>query len=291
MRLPLRDASGMDLRRFVILGPVLAGCGGVDVNAGDVDAAPAAEADGAPGAADAGRPDGSPGSVVLRYDFDAGLIDDGGARYVPDVGGGDRRGLVLGAVGGEALLEVLPREEGTGNAVRFPGECMETDPMLCPHVIVEAEDSTDQDPGERDFAISVDFLMPSLPAGSSIIDQNVMQKGNFDDPGQWKVEIDRERRPTCVFHYPDDAGTPITARIQREIDDGIWHTLRCERRGNFLMISLDSGEGEDSRSIEIPAGHTVTITNPQPIRIGGQNVMASADQFHGSLDNISIEIF
>jgi Laminin G domain len=274
--------------RWLVLGPVLASCGDVEVR-GDEDGSPPPQADADPGTeVDAGD---QPPTVVLRYDFDEGLLDDGGARFVPDVGGADRRGLVVGAVGGETLLDVVTREGDDGQAIRFPGYCQEAEPTDCPRVIVEAEGSTDQDPGERDFAVSVDFLVPSLPVSPEPIDQNVMQKGNFDDPGQWKIEIDRDRRPTCVFHYPDDAGSPITARVERAVDDGVWHSLRCERIGNQLRIALDGGEGSDARSVEIPAGHTVDIRNPMSIRIGGQNVMASADQFHGSLDNISIEIF
>jgi hypothetical protein len=280
----------MGLRRLLILVPVLCGCGGVDVNADDPDASPGTEPDGAP-EPDAAGPDGGSASTVLRYDFDAGLVEDGGARYAPDLGGADRRGIVVGAVGGEALLEVVPREEGTGNAIRFPGECEEADPMDCPRVMIEAEDSADQNPGQRDFAVTLDFLMASSQSGSTLGDQNLMQKGNFDDPGQWKIEIDVQNRATCVFHYPDDDGTPITARVQRAVNDGVWHSLRCERRGNLLTIVLDAGTGDDTRSVEIPAGDTVDISNDKTIRIGGQDVMASADQYHGSLDNILVEIF
>jgi hypothetical protein len=278
--------------KWLVIGPVLAGCGSVDVR-GDEDGSPSPQSDAGSGSeADSGTEadaDG-PAAVVLRYDFDDGLLDDGGARFVPDASGADRRGLVVGAGGGDALLEVVARE-GEGQAIQFPARCEEPDPMDCPRVMVEAESSADQDPGERDFAVSVDVLVPSKPAGPDEIDQNVMQKGNFDDPGQWKVEIDTQRRPICVFHYPDDAGSPIIVRVERAIDDGAWHSLRCERSGNQLRLALDGGQGSDTRSVEIPAGHTVDISNTQPIRIGGQNVMASADQFYGSLDNVAVEFF
>lgn len=273
--------------RFCVLVLVgqLAGCG-------SVSASGRGDGDGAPALADAAL-DASPAShVVLRYDFDAGLVDDGGARFVPDVGGDDRRGLVVGAVGGEALLEVVPREEGTGdNAIQFPGACQEADPASCPRVILEAEDSADQNPGERDFAVTLELLVPTLPAGSPVLDENLAQKGNFDDPGQWKIEIDLERRVSCVFHYPDDDGMPTIAKIQRAVDDGVWHLVRCERRGDLLLASLDAGEGSDTRSVEIAPGDKVDLTSARPIRIGGQNVTAAGDQFHGSLDNVAIEIF
>jgi Laminin G domain len=280
---------------WLVIGPVLAGCGSVDVK-GEEDGSPSPQADAGSGSeADSGTGTeadaDSPATVVLRYDFDDGLLDDGGARFVPDVSGADRRGLVVGSAGGDALIELVERDEADGQAIQFPGRCEEADPMDCPRVMVEAEDSIDQDPGESDFAVSVDVLVPSNPTGPDAIDQNVMQKGNFDDPGQWKVEIDTQRRPICVFHYPDDAGSPIIVRVDRSIDDGGWHSLRCERIGNQLRLLLDDGKGLNMRSVEIPAGHTVDISNPQPIRIGGQNVQASADQFYGSLDNVSVEIF
>jgi hypothetical protein len=271
----------MRLRWFLLPGLVpvliLAGCGSVQSSDPDGGGGTGGDAD--------------PAQVVLRYDFDDGLLDNGGARYAPDLGGADRRGVVLGANGGEGLLEVIARDDGAGSAIRFPGECADPDPAACPRVILEAKDSAEQNPGERDFAVTLDFLVPSLPVGSAIGDQNVMQKGNFDDPAQWKVEIDSDRRAGCIFHHPDDGGTPTIIRIQRAVDDGDWHRLRCERRASLLTVRLDGGDGTDTRSVEIAAGTSVDIANAQPIRIGGQNVLPSADQFHGSLDNIAVEIF
>ncbi len=278
--------------RLVVLGSVLAGCGSVDVGSDD-DASPGAGADAAPGEADAAGPDGSPaGGVVLRYDFDQGLVEDGGARYVPDVGGADRRGLVVGAVGGEALLEAVAREGDAGMALRFPGECAEPEPMDCPRVILEATETADQNPGQRGFrrqrglpralaAGRVDHRGPERDAEGQLRRPRAMEGGDRrGGPSDVRLPLPGRRRRA--------ARRPRPARGQRRCL--AQPALRAQGRRRRHQSSTPARARIRGRSTSRP-GTRSTSPITQAIRIGGQNVMASADQFHGSLDDVSVEIF
>jgi len=280
--------SGMHLRRRVllILTTVLAGCGSVSVG-DETDAAPGAAADAAVDAGaevdaeiDARAVD--PG-VVLLYDLEAPLIQDGDDLFVPDASGNDHRGAVTpGTIPGSVM--VVSRADGSGNALMFPPPGCTVD---CPRVNLVAEGSADLDPGGADFAVSLDLLVPEGSPG----DENVAQKGFFDsDGGQWKIEVDAMLRPLCVFRYGPGVDDLINARVLRPIADGEWHTLRCERRGDLVEARLDAGDGEDTRSVPIPDGVTLAIDNPDSILVGGQAQGQTSDQFYGILDNVKVEI-
>lgn len=271
------------LRALVVL-PTLVGCGEVSIGGGENDARPVDAATGA--MVDAPLPDAEPGgpTVVMTYDLEQELELVGDDLFVLDTSGSGRRGLVLGTPSKTPLVERFNRGD-EGFAIHFPSACT-VDP--CPRAILEVEDSEDQNPRARNFAVTVDILLEAATTDPAP-DENVMQKGNFDSPGQWKVEIDGQRQPVCTFHYPGDgtkAGGPAPAvRIGRNIDDGTWHRIRCEHEDGKIRIVLDDG----ADTTEEVAPGTVDIANPQPIRIGGQNIGAASDQFHGALDNISVE--
>ncbi|HWM86584.1 MAG TPA: LamG domain-containing protein, partial [Kofleriaceae bacterium] len=94
-----------------------------------------------------------------------------------------------------------------------------------------------------------------------------------------------------TFHFPMEPGAPVTLRAPRALGVEEWHSLRCERRGNVLSLRLDEGVGTDSQTFEIPDGVEVDITSDRPILVGGQDTGQGADQFYGTVDNVSIEIF
>jgi hypothetical protein len=277
----------MTIRQLLLVAAALAGCGEVTVSG--ADAARGSEVDAA--GPDAARPDAGSGAVLLRYDFEGEFEQDGKALYVPDVSGSAHRGQVRSTEVNDPLVTQVPREDGNGvQALQFPAGCP-AEP--CPRAILEVEDSRDLDPGQRDFAITLDILVPQ---GSVARAQNVIQKGFFDDDGQWKIEIGLGGRASCVFHFPEDgtladAGMPLNLRIETPINDDSWHALRCERRGQHLAFVLDGGA--DAAETDVAPDVTIDLTNPTPIRVGGESISQGengSDQFHGSLDNVAVEL-
>jgi Concanavalin A-like lectin/glucanases superfamily len=220
----------------------------------------------------------SPADVLFRYEFDDGLVDDEGQLTVADASGNDRPGVVESENDGDQLLEVVAGEDG--QALQFPPRCAEEDPSLCPRAILRASASNDENPGTADFAIGVDLLVAPEEAG---VDQNVMQKGNFDDAAQWKIQVSGEDRGQCVFRIPgqDDA---LVLESEASVADGAWHTVRCLRQGTELSIDVDGARSSTS----IPAD--VNFSNPRPLLMGGRDTGAENDQLHGTVDNATFEL-
>jgi len=226
----------------------------------------------------------SAGSVdLVRYDFDDGLRDDGGALSVADASGNRHDAVARAQNGGDGLLEMVARADG--QALSFPAPCEESDPAACPRVIMEAADTSDLNPAQADFALGFDFLVDSADLDPDS-DQNAMQKGNFDDPAQWKIEIGAEGRVRCVFRFgPDNLVEPIILQSEGAVTDGAWHTVRCERAGGQLSMAIDGA----TSSADIPGG-AADFSNDRPLIMGGRDIGVQNDQFHGTIDDAYFEM-
>jgi hypothetical protein len=285
----------MGLRRrwrgLVIAGLGLAGCGGVTVDdQGDAGTGAEVDASADAAAADAAAADAAvPGSVVLSYDFESPLLDEGDDVLVLDRSGNDHHGVVKAPLTNTGAVELVTRADGPGSALRFPAPCDAG--KECPRVRLEARDSVELNPGQRDFAVSFDILAPEGDDDMLTVEQNVIQKGEFDDLAQWKLELSPARLVSCVFHFPMEGEMPVTLTIPAALAVDEWYEVRCERRGSTLSLRVSQGVGAEVRTFEIPDGVVVDISNAKPILVGGQNGSPSADQFYGSLDNVRIEIF
>jgi hypothetical protein len=216
--------------------------------------------------------------LVFRCEFDDGLVDDEGQLLVADASGNDRVGVVESENEGEELLEVVPGEDG--QALQFPPRCAEEDPSLCPRVIVRASASNDENPGQADFAIGVDLLV--APEDGEV-DQNVMQKGNFDDEAQWKIQIGAGGQGQCVFRVPGQEDA-LLLESEASVVDGAWHTVRCLRVSSELSIDVDGARSSTGISSD------ASFSNPRPLLMGGRDTGAENDQFHGTVDNATFEL-
>ncbi len=59
----------------------------------------------------------------------------------------------------------------------------------------------------------------------------------------------------------------------------------CERGNGGLSISVD---GAVRRSTEVPAD--LVIDNAAPLTVGGKNLKADKDQFHGAVENVFLDL-
>nr|BFE58846.1 hypothetical protein GCM10020063_033720 [Dactylosporangium thailandense] len=207
----------------------------------------------------------SAGHVVARYDMDEGP----GARTMADSSG---HGLD-GTVGSEVQTGVAVRG-ATG--YRFTRLDPDTPPTH-PRHLATVNSAADLNPGNRDFAVTV-RLRTQYHFG------NIVQKGQATvEGGNFKLQIP-SGIVQCLFR--GDRGSLIVSSKSR-LNDGDWHTVRCERTRDGLALVVD-GRTEARKS-----GWTGYIANGWPLSVGGKTncdqVDVGCDYYAGDLDYVQLE--
>jgi concanavalin A-like lectin/glucanase superfamily protein len=221
-------------------------------------------------AATPSRPVG--GGLAVRYRFDGGLT-----APVPD----EARHLPLktsAAAGG--VLTAEPRAGGL--AVRFPKPCNVYGGRSCPRAILESGPADALNPGFGPFQWGASVRLGEDETAKG---ENVVQKGYSQGDSQFKLQVDGEDgRPSCVL-----VGTAApeihVLTADRSVADGKWHALECARNGGSVTISID---GAVSGRQDVPSA--LSITNREPLRIGGKGTSPNNDQFHGAIDDVFVTL-
>ncbi len=150
-------------------------------------------------------------------------------------------------------------------------------PPAHPEHLVKVPDDPRLDPGTRDFAITM-RLRTTEAFG------NIIQKGQSRSPGgyfKWQLPKGVVK---CLFR--GSAGT-VTAGSVTPINDGQWHTVRCERTATAVTMTVD---GEVTRR---KSGATGNIANSKPLSIGGKvacdQVDVTCDYWVGRIDWVKIQ--
>jgi hypothetical protein len=109
-------------------------------------------------------------------------------------------------------------------------------------------------PGRGGFAVIVRLRTASGH-------QNIIQKGQARTAGgMFKVDMVRGR-VICLFK--GSAGR-VAIGSRRRLNDGVWHTVRCERRSRKVIITVDGG----GRRTKL--GRSGRIANSWALAIGGK---------------------
>jgi hypothetical protein len=100
-------------------------------------------------------------------------------------------------------------------------------------------------------------------------------------------EVDMvQGRVMCLFKGPE--GTRAIGSAQT-VWDAQWHTIRCERRADRVMITVDGGTPRSNW------GPTGRIANKTPLTIGGKIPCSppkvGCDYYAGHLDYVRVERF
>jgi hypothetical protein len=205
----------------------------------------------------------------VHFDFSQGL----GGPVTESLG---QLALVEAAEAGGSLVQ-LPR--GDGWAVHFPGRCY-VDPKHCPRAILESGPAGILNPGTRAvrWGASVQMMGNETSDGG-----NILQKGLSDSGTQFKLQVDGLKgRPSCVVV---GAEGKFLALSREPIADGKWHDLACERNNSQLILYVDG-----KRIAETPVPAQLSIVNNAPLRLGGKGHGAYNDQFHGTIDDVFVEV-
>lgn len=178
---------------------------------------------------------------------------------------------LLGSVGDEVRTNTW---SGGSRGYRFTG--LNTS-YRNPERLVTVRDDYRLDPGTGDYAVTMRML---TGAGSG----NIVQKGQSGTAGGF-FKIDMSKGIVyCLFRGSAGqraigSGTPV--------NDGQWHTIRCERRADGVFITVDD---KPTRSTK---GRTGWVGNSWSLSIGGKTscneTTVGCDYFIGILDSVKIQ--
>jgi hypothetical protein len=216
-----------------------------------------------------------PSDADLWLSFEKRTVDYDGTRAYPDALGGPFVARVVTANQGK--VEEAPGADGSLVSVGFPARCVAR--SGCPRAMLEVPTSPALDPGEETFEYGATvWLAPDQTATGS----NVLQKGRFDTTGgQWKLQVDSEAgEPSCVVR---SGTTLLVVRSRASVSDSAWHHVVCRRDEDGISIRVDD-------TVDRAQGHTGSVSNTWPVRVGSPGVGDQDDQFHGRVDDVFLRI-
>ena len=192
------------------------------------------------------------------------------------------RARVMVDSSGHRLHGAIGREVRTGvgvggaTAYRFQRLRPNTPPARPEHLVL-VPDSALLDPGTRDYAVTI-RIRTTHSFG------NIIQKGQATVAGGFfKFQIP-SGVVQCLFR--GSAGT-VEVTANRRINDGRWHTVRCERTRAGVTLIIDG------RLAGWRAGATGMIANNWPLSIGGKlscdQIRVTCDYYPGDIDRVQID--
>lgn len=208
---------------------------------------------------------------VAAYNFDTtiadGTFDDGSGH-----------GHLLRTVTRNgAAPRMVPN--GNGQALAFPAKCAGDD---CPRLILQTGDTDDLNPKDRPIRYGAGVLLSPEETGGG---ENILQKGFSKGGGQYKLQVDGlSGKPSCGMSDKTGA-TVYVARSRTSVADGRWHSLECRRTGPTLAILVDD-RLESVTAVPV----SLSVESHEPFTVGGKGAGRDNDQFHGTLDDVWVQI-
>lgn len=154
-------------------------------------------------------------------------------------------------------------------------------------------------PRWRDFEFGADFRKDSLSSGTSVDNgDNLIQRGLWNDPSQYKIEVDGGR-PGC--RVKGDRGS-VAVRAAFRVDPNLWYRVRCKRVADTVSLMIQEYRGDGSvRTVYVSKSGTIgSLVWPKahtPLSVGGKlkadgSILSSAtDQFNGLVSQPILRIY
>ncbi|MBM0125632.1 LamG domain-containing protein [Pimelobacter simplex] len=221
--------------------------------------------------------------VVVPGDMVPGTVNDGTATV--DIAvvtqGGGRLTWTPGRTGGAAVRTPAYAAKG-----RVPAAA------LVVHIDPSSPDPLD--PGTRDFEVGVDFRTDPATAGRPEDDgDNLVQRGRFGQPAQLKIQLDHGI-PSC--RVAGSLGETLV-EAERPVAPGRWYRLTCTRSGPTVRMRLVDLDGDaDPQEWTVTRDPGAITFDHVPLSIGakaadrGRIAESSADQFHGTIDRVVVDV-
>ena len=138
-------------------------------------------------------------------------------------------------------------------------------------------------PGSGDYAVSMRFRTTHSYG-------NMIQKGQAGSKGGYFKWENVKGKVTCRFRGVVN-GSLVSKSVNTgttPLNDGAWHTLRCERTADKLELWVDN-----AATPRRARGATGTISNNVPLTIAGKSncdqIKVTCDYFSGEIDWVKIE--
>jgi hypothetical protein len=193
-----------------------------------------------------------------------------GSRTMVDGSGHGFHGVI-----GTEVLAGTALGGGTGYRFTF---VQPNQPPANPQRLVQVAHRTALNPGSGDFA--VEFRMRTTHSFG-----NVVQKGQSGASGGYFKFQQPNGKISCLFR--GSAGSSTASSGTTRVNDGQWHTVRCERTSSSVTMTVDGVVTGRNRN---PTG---TIANTKPLTIAGKlncdQVNVTCDYFAGDIDYLKIE--
>jgi hypothetical protein len=199
------------------------------------------------------------------------MNESSGSRTMLDSSGNGINGVIgTNVLAGTALL-------GGGTGYRFTF-VQPNQPPANPQRLVQVPHNSRLNPGSGDFA--VEFRMRTTHSFG-----NVVQKGQSGASGGYFKFQQPNGKISCLFR--GSAGSSTASSGTTRVNDGQWHTVRCERTSSSVTMTVDGVVTGRNRN---PTG---TIANTRPLTIAGKlncdQVNTTCDYFAGDIDYLKIE--
>jgi hypothetical protein len=165
---------------------------------------------------------------------------------------------------------------GATTAYRFPRLEPDTPPPHPEH-LVTVPDNAALNPGTNDYAVTIRIL-------TTYRFGNIIQKGQATVAGgNFKFQIPNGV-VQCFFRGSERT---IGVASGRPLNDGRWHTVRCERTHTRVTMTVDGAV------VARRNGWTGRIANSWPLTIGGKiscdQVDVTCDYYPGYIDRVEID--
>jgi hypothetical protein len=199
------------------------------------------------------------------------MNEPAGSSIMQDTSGND----IDGVIGSDVQAGAALSNGGTGYRFRF---VKPNQPPANPNRLVQVAHDNRLNPGAGNFA--VEFRMRTTNSFG-----NVVQKGQAGAKGGYFKFQQPNGKISCLFRGSAGSSTASSGTVR--VNDGAWHTVRCERTSSSVVMLVDGVVTGRNRNA------TGTIANTRPITIAGKlncdQVETTCDYFAGELDYLKIE--
>ncbi|HEY3020281.1 MAG TPA: laminin G domain-containing protein [Solirubrobacteraceae bacterium] len=139
---------------------------------------------------------------------------------------------------------------------------------------VSVRSAADLNPGGQDVTITIHLQTTQAPASP---DWDLIRKGVFTDPGEYKMEYQPSGQASCGFM--GSAGSSELIAGPR-LNDGQWHSVQCVKTSSAIKLIVDGRTFSQSARIG-------SINTSAAVVIGAH---PGSEFFRGTLDQASIQI-